>query len=156
MTSDHRSDRDAHPGIQSVCGWTMAAKITKVKSSRYGWWSPSVIGKLWTIVKIIDTISLWSGKIVRWLLFPLLFGTTYEAISRYVFNAPTIWAYDLSYFLYGSIFMLGAAYTLYTKNHIRTDIFYAKWSPKTQGWIDATLYLLFFFPWPPPLNNLTE
>lgn len=95
---------------------------------------------------MIDTISLWSGKIVRWLIFPLMFGTTYEVISRYVFNAPTLWAYDLSYILYGSLFMLGASYTLYRGQHIRTDIFYAKWSPKTQGWIDATLYLLFFFP----------
>ncbi|MFQ5946548.1 MAG: TRAP transporter small permease subunit, partial [Anaerolineae bacterium] len=48
--------------------------------------------------------------------------------------------------LYGSHFMLGAAYTLYKGGHIRTDIFYGKWSPRTQGAIDAALYLLLFFP----------
>jgi len=103
-------------------------------------------GKLWTMVNMIDTASNWSGKTVRWLIFPLVFGATYEVIARYAFNAPTIWAYDLSYMLYGSFFMLGAAYALRTKSHIRTDILYNRWSPRTQGWVDAILYLFFFFP----------
>ncbi|MBS3918456.1 MAG: TRAP transporter small permease subunit [Deltaproteobacteria bacterium] len=96
--------------------------------------------------RFIDTVSIWSGKAAAWLILPLVFGLTYEVISRYAFNTPTIWAYDLAYMLYGSLFMLGAAFTLYHKGHIRTDIFYEKWSPKRQGWIDALLYLFFFFP----------
>jgi len=96
--------------------------------------------------RLIDTISIWSGKAAAWLIFPLVFGLTYEVISRYAFNTPTLWAYDLAYMLYGSLFMLGAAFTLYKKGHIRTDIFYDKWPPKKQGWIDALLYLFFFFP----------
>ena len=103
-------------------------------------------GGIWSIVNIIDTISEWSGKIVRWLIFPLVFGSTYEVIARYVFHSPTLWAYDMSYMLHGSLFMLGAAYCLYRKSHIRTDIFYMNWSPKTQGWVDAICYLFFFFP----------
>jgi TRAP-type mannitol/chloroaromatic compound transport system permease small subunit len=103
-------------------------------------------GKLWTMVNMIDTVSEWSGKIVRWLILPLVFGSTYEVIARYAFKSPTIWAYDLSYMLYGTIFMLGAAYTLRQRAHIRTDIFYEKWSPRRQGWVDAILYLFFFFP----------
>ena len=103
-------------------------------------------GKLWTMVNMIDTASDWSGKIVRWLIFPLVLGSTYEVIARYAFNSPTIWAYDLSYMLYGSFFMLGAGYALSTRSHIRTDILYNRWSPKTQGWVDAILYLFFFFP----------
>lgn len=98
------------------------------------------------IVRVIDTISEWSGRVVAWLIIPLMVGTTYEVFARYLFNAPTIWAYDTSYMLYGSHFMLGAAYTLLKGGHIRTDILYQKWSPRTQGRVDALLYLLLFFP----------
>ena len=99
-----------------------------------------------SVVRVIDTLSEWSGRIFCWLIIPLMVGTTYEVFARYVFNAPTIWAYDLSYMLYGSHFMLGAAYTLLKGGHIRTDIFYQNWSPRTRGLVDALLYLLLFFP----------
>jgi TRAP-type mannitol/chloroaromatic compound transport system permease small subunit len=99
-----------------------------------------------SLVRVIDTMSDWWGRIVCWIIVPLMLGTTYEVIVRYAFNAPTIWAYDLSYMLYGSHFMLGAGYTLLKGGHIRTDIFYQNWSPRTQGTVDALLYLLFFFP----------
>ena len=98
------------------------------------------------IVGVIDTISEWSGRIFAWLIIPLVAGLTYEVLARYLFNAPTIWAYDLSYMLYGAHFMLGAGYTLLKGGHIRTDIFYQSWSPRTQGKVDALLYLLLFFP----------
>ncbi len=73
-------------------------------------------------------------------------GLAYEVFARYLFHAPTIWAYELTYQLYGSHFMLGAAYTLYKGAHIRTDILYDRYPVKWQGWVDATLYLFFFFP----------
>jgi TRAP-type mannitol/chloroaromatic compound transport system permease small subunit len=81
-----------------------------------------------------------------WLIIPLVASLTYEVLARYIFGAPTIWAYDLSYMLYGSHFMLGAGYTLLKGGHIRTDVFYQNWSPRTQGTVDALLYLLLFFP----------
>jgi TRAP-type mannitol/chloroaromatic compound transport system permease small subunit len=99
-----------------------------------------------SLVRAIDGLSEWSGRLFAWLIVPLMLGTTYEVIVRYVLNAPTIWAYDLSYMLYGSHFMLGAAYTLLKGGHIRTDIFYQNWTPRTQGAVDALLYLLLFFP----------
>jgi TRAP-type mannitol/chloroaromatic compound transport system permease small subunit len=98
------------------------------------------------IVGVIDTLSEWSGRIFAWLIIPLVAGLTYEVLARYLFNAPTIWAYDLAYMLYGAHFMLGAGYTLLKGGHIRTDIFYQSWSPRTQGKVDALLYLLLFFP----------
>lgn len=104
------------------------------------------LSKILRVARFVDYISLWSGKAAAWLILPLVLGLTYEVISRYAFKAPTIWAYDLAYMLYGSMFMLGAAFTLLNKGHIRTDIFYGKWSPRRQGWIDAILYLFFFFP----------
>ncbi|HXH81994.1 MAG TPA: TRAP transporter small permease subunit [Candidatus Tectomicrobia bacterium] len=98
------------------------------------------------IVRIIDAFSEWTGRLFAWMIIPLMCGTTYEVVARYLFNAPTIWAYDMSYMLYGSHFMLGAGYTLLKGGHIRTDIFYQNWSPRRQGAVDALLYLLFFFP----------
>jgi TRAP-type mannitol/chloroaromatic compound transport system permease small subunit len=98
------------------------------------------------VVKVIDTLSEWSGRVFAWLIIPLFVSLTYEVLARYLFAAPTIWAYDLSYMLYGAHFMLGAGYTLLKGGHIRTDIFYQNWSPRTQGKVDALLYLLLFFP----------
>jgi TRAP-type mannitol/chloroaromatic compound transport system permease small subunit len=98
------------------------------------------------IVRAIDGLALWSGRLFCWLVLPLVFALTYEVFARYVFHAPTIWAYDAAYMLYGTHFMLGAAYTLYKGGHIRTDLFYQSWSVRTRGTVDATLYLLFFFP----------
>lgn len=102
---------------------------------------------LLVIVRLIDsTIGQWSGRIFAVLVIPLVLGLSYEVVARYVFNAPTIWAYDVTYMLYGSHFMLGAAYALVNGAHIRTDIFYQKWPPRTQGLVDAGFYLFFFFP----------
>ncbi|MCS6879112.1 MAG: TRAP transporter small permease subunit [Geminicoccaceae bacterium] len=98
------------------------------------------------IVRTIDRLTLSTGAIFCWLVVPLVGAMVYEVFARYLFNRPTIWAFDVSYMLYGSHFMLGAAYTLYRGGHIRTDIFYQNWSPRTKGIIDATLYVLFFFP----------
>ena len=97
-------------------------------------------------IHLIDAVGEWSGWIAQWLVVPLMVGLGYEVIARYLFNAPTIWAYDAAYMLYGSHFMLGAAYTLLRKGHIRTDVFYGKWSEGRQGLVDASLYLFFFFP----------
>lgn len=102
---------------------------------------------LLSIVTFIDTVvGDWSGKLFAWLVIPMTFGLAYEVIVRYAFNAPTIWAYDITYILYGSHFMLGAAYALYKGQHIRTDMFYERYSVRWKGIVDASLYLLFFFP----------
>jgi TRAP-type mannitol/chloroaromatic compound transport system permease small subunit len=102
---------------------------------------------LMMIIRLIDTyVGELSGKIFMVLIFPLIGALTYEVIARYAFNAPTIWAYDISYMIYGSHFMLGATYCLYKGGHIRTDVFYEKFSVRWQGRVDAFLYLFFFFP----------
>lgn len=98
------------------------------------------------VVRFIDGLALWSGKIFSWITVPLMGGLVYEVVARYAFASPTEWAYDLSYMLYGTIFMMGAGYTLYRKAHIRTDLLYNNYPPRWQGVIDATFYLFFFFP----------
>ena len=98
------------------------------------------------IIRVIDSISDHIGRLFAWLIIPLVGGLSYEVFARYLFDAPTIWAYDTTYMLYGSHFMLGAAYALLHKDHIRTDVFYGKWSARRQGLVDASLYLFCFFP----------
>lgn len=97
-------------------------------------------------IKGIDTFTEWWGNVVAWMILPMVVGLTYEVVARYVFNRPTIWAFDLTYMLYGSLFMLGAAYALLHGAHIRTDMLWEKYSDRKKGMIDALAYLLFFFP----------
>lgn len=97
-------------------------------------------------VRLIDGFAIWTAGFFCLLSLPLVGALTYEVVARYLFHRPTIWAYDVTYMLYGSLFMLGAAYTLYKGGHIRTDVFYQNWSVRTRGRVDAILYLLFFFP----------
>ena len=101
---------------------------------------------LLTLARLLDRASLWSGALVAWLIVPMVLSLVYEVVARYAFNAPTVWAYDMTYMLYGAFFMLGAAYTLRRGGHIRTDSFYGEWSPRRQGMVDAAGYLIFFFP----------
>ncbi len=97
-------------------------------------------------ITFIDYFSLWVGRIVCWLTIPLLLAMVYEVTARYVFVAPTMWAYDMSRMLYGALFMLGAGYALSRGVHIRADFIYRNWSAKVQGIIDTALYLVFYFP----------
>lgn len=97
-------------------------------------------------IRALDGLSDWTGRIVAWLIIPMVASLVYEVVARYVFDAPTVWAYDMTFMLYGTFFMVGAAYTLAAKGHIRTDSFYGGWSARTQGWVDVACYLVFFFP----------
>ena len=94
----------------------------------------------------IDKFSKRVGSVVCWILMPLIFAMTYEVLARKLFLAPTIWAYDISRFLYGALFMLGAGYALSKGVHIRADFLYRNFKIKNQGLIDFWLYLLFYFP----------
>ena len=98
-----------------------------------------------SIVKI-DLFSKRVGNIVCWITVPLILAMTYEVLARKLFTAPTMWAYDMSRFLYGALFMLGAGYALSKGVHIRADFLYRNFKTKTQGLIDFWLYIIFYFP----------
>ena len=98
------------------------------------------------IVRAIDRFTDTTGTWVAWLNIPLVLVVSYEVIARYVFSAPTVWSFDLTYMFYGTIFMLGAAYALHKGAHIRTDFFYDTWTVKTKGWVDSVSYIGLFFP----------
>lgn len=93
-----------------------------------------------------DRISAWFGKAFAWTIIIMSFGIGYEVVVRKFFSAPTSWAFDLSYMLYGALFMMGGAYTLSRDGHVRADFIYRLWKPKTQAAVELLLYFLFFFP----------
>ena len=102
--------------------------------------------RLLALTRVIDRFTDVVGLGVAWLNVPLVLAVAYEVIARYAFNAPTIWSFDVTYMLYGTIFMLGTAYALLKGAHIRTDFFFERWSTRTRGVVDSVAYIVFFFP----------
>lgn len=94
----------------------------------------------------IDAFNTWIGKAFSWLILGLTLAICYEVVARYAFRAPTNWAYDVSYMLYGTLFMMAGAYTLARNGHVRGDFLYRSWAPRSQAWCDLVLYVLFYFP----------
>ena len=97
-------------------------------------------------IEFADRLSAWFGKAFAWLIMVMAIGVGYEVLVRYGFNAPTSWAFDLSYITYGTLFMMGGAYTLSRGGHVRGDFLYRLWKPRTQARLELVLYFLFFFP----------
>ncbi|HVE48910.1 MAG TPA: TRAP transporter small permease subunit [Casimicrobiaceae bacterium] len=98
------------------------------------------------VAAAIDAITRLVGKAIAWLIIPMVMSLVWEVVARYLFNAPTVWAYDMTFMLYGTFFMLGSAWTLQRGGHIRTDIYYSRWSPRTRALVDLVCYLVLFFP----------
>lgn len=94
----------------------------------------------------IDRFSGFVGQVVAWLVVPLMLAMAYEIAARYLFRAPTLWAFDTSRMLYGAYFILGSAYALSKGVHLRADFIYQRYDVRVQGAVDAALYILFFFP----------
>jgi TRAP-type mannitol/chloroaromatic compound transport system permease small subunit len=97
-------------------------------------------------IRLADDLSAWFGKVFAWCIIVMTFGMSYEVFVRYALNAPTPWAFDLSYMLYGTLFMTAGAYTLSRDGHVRGDFIYRLWQPRTQAAVELVLYFLFFFP----------
>ncbi|RMH52330.1 MAG: TRAP transporter small permease subunit [Alphaproteobacteria bacterium] len=97
-------------------------------------------------ITFADRLSAWFGKVFGWLIVLMTFGVSYEVFVRYVLNAPTPWSLDVSYILYGTLFMMGGAYTLSRAGHVRGDFLWRLWPPRVQAAVDLVLYFLFFFP----------
>jgi TRAP-type mannitol/chloroaromatic compound transport system permease small subunit len=94
----------------------------------------------------VDQLSRMVGHAFAWCILILTFGTCYEVFMRYLLNDPTSWAFDMSYLLYGALFFMAGAYTLSRGGHVRGDVFYRMWRPRTQAAVELVLYVLFFFP----------
>jgi len=97
-------------------------------------------------VYLVDRINTFIGKTVSWAIVVLTLAVCYEVFARYVLRAPTAWAFDASYMLYGLLFMVAGPYTLARNNHVRGDFLYRSWPLRRQASMDLVLYFLFFFP----------
>lgn len=96
------------------------------------------------VLRGIDTISIWSGRIFGWLIIPLIAVVAYDVIIRKIYRA-TIWSYDIALWLYAGIFLLGAAWILQQHAHIRIDVIYQRYSPRAKAIFEACWYLILLF-----------
>ncbi|MBK7060735.1 MAG: TRAP transporter small permease subunit [Rubrivivax sp.] len=99
-----------------------------------------------SVIKTIDLLNKSVGHAFAWCIVILTLGVSYEVFVRYVLNDPTSWAFDLSYILYGALFLMCGAYTLSRGGHVRADIFYRRWAPRHQATMELLLYFIFYFP----------
>jgi TRAP-type mannitol/chloroaromatic compound transport system permease small subunit len=102
--------------------------------------------KIQTLLHTVDRISTFIGKAFAWLIVALMLLVVFETFKRYALNSPTAWVFDASNMLYGTLFMMGGAYTLAQDGHVRGDFLYGNMKPRTQATIDLVLYIFFFLP----------
>lgn len=98
------------------------------------------------LLLFIDKVSTFVGHAFSWLIVGLTLLISWEVFSRYVLDAPHAWAFDGMIMLYGTLFMMSGAYTLSKNGHVRGDVLYGFFEPRTQATLDLTLYFLFFIP----------
>jgi len=94
----------------------------------------------------VDRLSTWIGQLFAWSIILLTFGVSLEVFSRYVLGKPHAWVLDAQIMAYGVLFMMAGAYTLSKNGHVRGDVLYGFFRPRTQATLDLTLYILFFLP----------
>jgi TRAP-type mannitol/chloroaromatic compound transport system permease small subunit len=94
----------------------------------------------------VDTLSQRIGQIFSWSIIVLTAVITYEVLMRRFLRSPTNWGYDVTYMLYGTLFMMAGAYALSRGNHVRGDFLYRNYPPRLQASFDLALFILFFFP----------
>jgi TRAP-type mannitol/chloroaromatic compound transport system permease small subunit len=94
----------------------------------------------------IDRVSTWVGHAFSWFIVALTLHVTWEVFRRYALDSPRPWAFDVMIYFYGALFMMAGAYTLSKNGHVRGDILYGFFAPRTQATIDLILYVVFFLP----------
>jgi TRAP-type mannitol/chloroaromatic compound transport system permease small subunit len=94
----------------------------------------------------VDRLSTWLGQVFAWMIILLTAMISWEVYSRYVLNTPHDWALNLQIMMYGALFMMAGAYTLSKNGHVRGDVLYGFFRPRTQATIDLVLYIVFFLP----------
>jgi TRAP-type mannitol/chloroaromatic compound transport system permease small subunit len=94
----------------------------------------------------VDKLSTFIGQFFSWLIVGLTLMISWEVFSRYILDAPHPWAFDVMIMMYGTLFMMAGAYTLAKAGHVRGDVLYGFFQPRTQATIDLILFVLFFLP----------
>lgn len=94
----------------------------------------------------IDLLSEKAGKAFSWLILALTGVLVVEVIARYIFIRPTVFAFDMTWMLFGSYIIMGAAYTHLAGGHVRVDFLYNRLPTRSRAILELILYLIFFFP----------
>jgi TRAP-type mannitol/chloroaromatic compound transport system permease small subunit len=98
------------------------------------------------VLLAVDRLSTWLGQIFAWLIIALTLLISWEVYSRYILNEPHDWSLNAQIMFYGTLFMMAGAYTLAKNNHVRGDVLYGFFEPRTQATLDLILYIVFFLP----------
>ena len=98
------------------------------------------------ILLSVDKLSTWIGQFFSWLIVALTLSITWEVFSRYALDRPHDWMFDAMTQMYGTLFMMAGAYTLSKNGHVRGDVLYSFFRPRTQATLDLILYIVFFLP----------
>lgn len=98
------------------------------------------------LLLFVDKLSTFAGRFFSWAIIGLTFLISWEVFSRYILNTPHPWVLDVQIMLYGILFMMAGAYTLAHGGHVRGDVLYGFFAPRTQATIDLVLYVIFFLP----------
>jgi TRAP-type mannitol/chloroaromatic compound transport system permease small subunit len=98
------------------------------------------------LLLFIDKLSTFIGQAFSWLIVALTLLISWEVFSRYALDNPHAWAFDAMIMLYGTLFMMAGAYTLSKNGHVRGDVLYGFFRPRTQASLDLLLYIVFFIP----------
>jgi len=102
------------------------------------------MGILSRVVRLIDTVNARLGWVFAFMLVPLAGVMVSEVFMRYVLNRPSVWAYEMSSFIFGGYIVLGGAYTLLVNGHVNVDILYSHRSPRIRALLDILTAMLFF------------
>ena len=107
-----------------------------------------------SVLLLVDRLSTWLGQLFAWLIVALTLMISWEVFSRYALNNPHDWALDAQIMMYGTLFMMAGAYTLAKNGHVRGDVLYGFFRPRTQATLESdgfSMAILDWFSEPPPL-----
>lgn len=99
-----------------------------------------------SLLQKIDQLSLWTARAITVAVFIMVITIAYDVVLRYAFRAPTVWQYDTSYMLGGSVIILGSGYVHLKRKHVRVDLIYKLFPRRVQLILEILLTLIFFFP----------
>jgi len=100
-------------------------------------------GEMKKLLSVIDTISIWSGKIAGWLVLLVIGFIIYEILMRYVFHLPTLWVSESMVFGAGLTYVLGAAWALQDNRHVKIDLIYGRLKPRQRAVMDSFTFVFF-------------
>ena len=87
-------------------------------------------------IKFVDGLNKWVGCIVNWFTTLLVLVVCYDVFTRYLLEESSVAVQELEWYIFGIIFLLGAACTLNEDKHVRVDVFYARLSDHGKAWVN--------------------